>query len=151
MSPWPIASLLPHAGDMILIDDVLAHDADGLTARAVVRPGPYSLPDGALPPWLGLELMAQAIGAWAGCQARLTGAEVKLGFLLGTRRYHCQADALPAGAVLTIHVQRGFIDDSGMSVFECELRDGERQLANARLNVYQPKDPNVFIQEDTPQ
>ncbi|WP_312254217.1 hypothetical protein [Stutzerimonas nitrititolerans] len=52
MSPWPIASLLPHAGDMILIDDVLAHDADGLTARAVVRPGPYSLPDGALPPWL---------------------------------------------------------------------------------------------------
>lgn len=95
--------------------------------------------------------MAQAVGAWAGCQARLAGAEVKLGFLLGTRRYDCQAGALPAGAVLTIHVQRGFIDDSGMSVFECELRDGERQLASARLNVYQPKDPNVFIQEDSPQ
>ncbi|WYX37420.1 hypothetical protein WJ966_12245 [Achromobacter xylosoxidans] len=69
MTTWPIASLLPHAGDMILIDEVLAHDADSLRARAVIRPGPYSLPDGSLPPWLGLELMAQAIGAWAGCQA----------------------------------------------------------------------------------
>lgn len=44
MSPWPIASLLPHAGDMILIDEVLAHDADSLTARAVVRPAPTPCP-----------------------------------------------------------------------------------------------------------
>lgn len=33
MTTWPIASLLPHAGDMILIDEVLAHDADSLRAR----------------------------------------------------------------------------------------------------------------------
>ncbi|EFV85115.1 thioester dehydrase [Achromobacter xylosoxidans C54] len=150
MTTWPIASLLPHAGDMILIDEVLAHDADSLRARAVIRPGPYSLPDGSLPPWLGLELMAQAIGAWAGCQARLAGAPVKLGFLLGTRRYDCQVDALPAGATLTIQVQRGFTDASGMSVFECELRDDAGPLASARLNVYQPDDPNVFIQEQPP-
>lgn len=151
MTAWPIASLLPHAGNTILIDEILAHDADSLTARTVVKPGPYSLPDGSLPPWLGLELMAQAVGAWAGCQARLAGTAVKLGFLLGTRRYDCHADSLPAGAVLTIPVKRGFIDDSGMSVFECELRDGDRLLAAARLNVYQPKDPTVFIQEDSPQ
>ncbi|RBL81682.1 3-hydroxylacyl-ACP dehydratase [Streptomyces cavourensis] len=150
-SDWPIASLLPHAGNMILIDEVLAHDADSLTARAVVRPCPYSLPDGSLPPWLGLELMAQAVGAWAGCQARLAGTEVKLGFLLGTRRYECHADTLPAGAVLTIPIKRGFIDDVGMSIFECELHHGDRLLAAARLNLYQPQDPTVFIQEDSPQ
>ena len=95
--------------------------------------------------------MAQAVGAWAGCQARLAGVDVKLGFLLGTRRYECHADTLPAGATLTIPVKRGFIDDSGMSIFECELRDGDRLLAAARLNLYQPKDPTVFIQEDSPQ
>lgn len=150
-SDWPIASLLPHAGNMILIDEVLAHDADSLTARAVVRPCPYSLPDGSLPPWLGLELMAQAVGAWAGCQARLAGTEVKLGFLLGTRRYECHADTLPAGAALTIPIKRGFIDDVGMSIFECELHHGNRLLAAARLNLYQPQDPTVFIQEDSPQ
>jgi len=145
--PWPVASLLPHAGNMILIDHVDGYDDDSLRARAVVRPGPYSLPDGSLPPWLGMELMAQAVGAWAGCQARQAGEAVKLGFLLGTRRYECHSDRLPAGAALSIHVQRGLIDASGMSVFECELRDETRLLALARLNVYQPKDPTAFIQE----
>jgi predicted hotdog family 3-hydroxylacyl-ACP dehydratase len=151
MIPWSIASLLPHAGDMILIDEVCSHDADGLTALAVVRPGPYSMPDGSLPPWLGLELMAQAVGAWAGCQARLAGEPVKLGFLLGTRRYECHADAFPAGARLSIRVSRGLVDASGMSVFECELHDDARLLAEARLNVYQPKDPTAFIQEESPE
>jgi predicted hotdog family 3-hydroxylacyl-ACP dehydratase len=163
--PWPIASLLPHAGNMILIDDVLGYDADSLRARAVVKPGPYSLPDGSLPPWLGMEFMAQAVGAWAGCHAREAGASVKLGFLLGTRRYDCHSDGLPVGMALSIHVQRSLIDASGMSVFECELRElreerdesnesdegndrsDTRLLAHARLNVYQPKDPNEFTQE----
>lgn len=145
--PWPVATLLPHAGNMILIDEVQAYDATTLSARAVVRPGPYSLPDGSLPPWLGMELMAQAVGAWAGCQARQAGEAVKLGFLLGTRRYECHGGNLPAGATLTIHVERGLMDASGMSVFECELRDDTRLLAHARLNVYQPKDPTAFIQE----
>ncbi|MGE8688701.1 MAG: 3-hydroxylacyl-ACP dehydratase [Achromobacter sp.] len=151
MSPWPIASLLPHAGDMILLDEVRSYDADSLCAFAVVKPGPYSLPDGSLPPWLGMELMAQAVGAWAGCQARLAGEPVKLGFLLGTRRYEIHADTLPAGARLTIHVRRGLVDASGMSVFECELHDEARLLAEARLNVYQPKDPTAFIQEESPE
>ncbi|MOA65540.1 hypothetical protein D3C78_1919690 [compost metagenome] len=57
---------------------------------------------------------------------------------------------------LSIHVQRGLIDASGMSVFECELREARNEsnegddaplLAHARLNVYQPKDPNEFTQE----
>ncbi|MBO9328209.1 3-hydroxylacyl-ACP dehydratase [Achromobacter sp. HZ01] len=151
MIPWPIASLLPHAGDMILIDEIRSYDADSLCALAVVKPGPYSLADGSLPPWLGMELMAQAVGAWAGCRAREAGQPVKLGFLLGTRRYESHADALPAGARLTVQVRRGLADASGISVFECELHDGARLLAQARLNVYQPQDPNAFIQEESPE
>lgn len=151
MIPWSIASLLPHAGDMILIDEVSSYDTDNLSAVAVVKPGPYSLPDGSLPPWLGMEVMAQAVGAWAGCQARAAGLPVKLGFLLGTRSYECHVDAFPVGARLIIHVHRGLADDSGMSVFECELHDETRLLAQARLNVYQPKDPNAFIQEESPE
>ncbi|MCY1311920.1 hypothetical protein D9M70_622880 [compost metagenome] len=136
---------------MILIDEVRSYDADSLCAAAVVRPGPYSLPDGSLPPWLGMELMAQAVGAWAGCQARQAGDPVKLGFLLGTRRYESHADTLPAGARLTIHVCRGLADASGISIFECELHDEVRLLAQARLNVYQPQDPTAFIQEESPE
>jgi len=142
---WPIASLLPHAGGMILLDQVCHVDDDGLTARTTVKPGPYSLPDGALPPWLGLELMAQAVGAWAGCQARLAGEAVQLGFLLGTRRYDNHADCLPLGATLTVTAQRSLIDANGMAVFECVLHDDARLLAQARLTTYQPSDAAAFV------
>jgi len=142
---WPLASLLPHAGNMILLDQVCHADDDSLTARATVKPGPYSLPGGALPPWLGLELMEQAVGAWAGCQARQAGKAVQLGFLLGTRRYDNHVDCLPPGATLTVTAQRSLIDASGMAVFECALHEEKRLLAQARLTIYQPSDAAAFV------
>jgi len=149
---WPMASLLPHAGNMILLDHVCHADDDSLTAQATVKPGPYSLPDGALPPWLGLELMAQAVGAWAGYHACQNGTDVQLGFLLGTRRYEYHGENLPLGATFIVTAQRSLIDASGMAVFECTLRDGSddssneaRLFAQARLTIYQPSDAAAFV------
>jgi len=142
---WPIASLLPHAGRMVLLDAVCAVDDDHIVARTVVKPSPYVLPDGALPPWLGLELMAQAVGAWAGCQARKAGRAVNVGFLLGTRRYDCHIDTLPLGLSVTITARRSLVDANGMAVFECTLHVDARLLAQARLNIYQPPDPQALL------
>jgi len=143
----PLSSLLPHAGAMILLDEICHFDEQTLTALARVKPGPYSQEDGSLPPWLGLELMAQAVGAWAGCRAHRAGKPVALGFLLGTRRYQCHTDKLPAGTVLTVSAKRSLIDNSGMAVFECTLAADGRLLAEARLNIYQPPNVEVFMQE----
>ena len=41
--------------------------------------------DGQVPAWVGIEYMAQAIAAWAGCRARAAGKPPQLGFLLGSR------------------------------------------------------------------
>lgn len=148
---WPVSELLPHAGNTILIDTVVACGDDTLTALATVRPGGlYNLPDGSLPPWLGLEIMAQAVAAWAGCQARRAGMPVELGFLLGTRRYDCRVDAFAAGNTLIIDVARTLQDAGGMAVFECTLRAGDVLLAQARLNVYRPPDVHAFMQEAPP-
>jgi len=144
---WPLASLLPHSGAMILLDKVCQFDEDGLTALATVKPCPYSQEDGSLPPWLGLELMAQAVGAWAGCRAKQAGKPVDLGFLLGTRRYQCVIEQLPLGVELTVSAQRSLIDSSGMAVFECTLSENGRLLAEARLNIYQPPNAQIFMQE----
>jgi len=143
----PLSSLLPHSGAMILLDKVCRFDEDSLTALATVKPGPYSQEDGSLPPWLGLELMAQAVGAWAGCRAQIAGKAVDLGFLLGTRRYQCAIDKLPLGAQLTVKAIRSLIDSSGMAVFECTLAENEQLLAEARLNIYQPPNAQAFMQE----
>ena len=58
---------------MILIDRVLRFGDEDVETLATVRPGLFSQDDGSLPAWVGVELMAQSIAAYAGCQARQAG------------------------------------------------------------------------------
>lgn len=146
MNDWPIAELVPHAGDMILIDRVLRFGDEDVETTATVRPGLFSQDDGSLPAWVGVELMAQSIAAYAGCQARQAGLPVELGFLLGTRKFECNVEAFPVGAELRIRALRSLQDDNGMGVFECHL-DGPGIHAEARLNVFRPPEVASYLQE----
>jgi predicted hotdog family 3-hydroxylacyl-ACP dehydratase len=138
MIDWPLAELLPHAGDMILIDSITSFDDEQIHTTLTVRPeGLFNLPDGSLPAWVGIELMAQSVAAFAGCHARQQGNPVELGFLLGTRKFECNVDAFPAGSELTIHGIRSLEDDNGMGVFECHISAPGIE-ATARLNVFRP-------------
>lgn len=147
MIDWPLAELLPHAGDMILIDQVLAFDEEQIQTRVQVRPGGlFNRADGSLPAWVGVELMAQSVAAYAGCQAREHDHPIELGFLLGTRKFECNVEHFPAGSELTIHALRSLQDDNGMGVFECHLT-GPGIQASARLNVYRPPRPLDYLNE----
>ncbi|MBU3055160.1 hotdog family protein [Pseudomonas indica] len=147
MIDWPIAELLPHAGDMILLDAVERFGDEDVETRATVRPGGlFNREDGSLPAWVGVELMAQSVAAYAGCQARVRGEPVELGFLLGTRSYQCNVEAFVAGADLHIHATRSLQDDNGMGVFECRL-SGPGIEAFARLNVFRPPEVARYLQE----
>ena len=149
MSLWPIAELLPHAGEMILIDEVVHYSAESVETRLVVRPGGlFNQADGSLPAWVGIELMAQSVAAYAGCQARQAGLPVELGFLLGTRKFECNVERFPAGAELRIKALRSLQDDNGMGVFECHL-DGPDIHAEARLNVFRPPEVASYLQEQS--
>ncbi|VFR42069.1 3-hydroxydecanoyl-[ACP] dehydratase [plant metagenome] len=148
MIAWPVAELVPHAGHAILLDAVLRFDEDTLEASASVPADSiFNNPDGSTPSWLGLEIMAQAVAAWAGCHARAQGLPVTLGFLLGTRRYACDVPSFPPGIDMTVHIARSLQDDSGMGVFECSLRVRHTTLATARLNVFSPPDAAQFVAE----
>ncbi|MEE5130970.1 hotdog family protein [Pseudomonas alliivorans] len=150
MIDWPLAELIPHAGDMILIDQVLAFDEDQINTRLTVRPdGLFNEADGRLPAWVGVELMAQSVAAFAGCQARSKGEAVKLGFLLGSRKFDCNVAHFPVGSELNIHAVRSLQDDSGMGVFECTLT-GPDINAFARLNVYCPPNTADYLAEGAP-
>lgn len=147
MSLWPIAELLPHSGQMILLDEVLRFGAEDVEARLTVRPGGlFNLADGSLPAWVGVELMAQTVAAFAGCQARQAGAPVQLGFLLGTRSFTCNVEHFPAGCELHISALCSLQDDNGMGVFECHIR-GPNIHAEARLNVFCPPQIGSYLTE----
>lgn len=145
MSHWPIAELIPHAGDMILLDAVLEHDADHVRCtHKVAADGLLHAADGRLPAWAGVELMAQAIAAWAGCTARAKGRPVRLGLLLGTRQYRCNVTGFPPGSTLTVSARREFSDATGMGVFVCRI-EAPGVLAEAKLTVFSPPDATALF------
>ena len=143
---WPIAKLIPHAGEMILLDALLEHSPEHVRCRRVVPAvGLLHDADGRLPAWAGVELMAQAIAAWAGCRGKTSGEPVRLGFLLGTRHYTCNVAAFAPGTELVVEARREFADETGMGVFACRI-EAPDVVASARLTVFSPRDASALLQ-----
>ncbi|GLQ90287.1 hotdog family protein [Dyella flagellata] len=149
MTPWPIAEVVPHAGEMILLDGIEQVEGERIVCTRTVHSGGLFVDeDGSMPSWVGVELMAQAIAAWAGCRARAQQCPVQLGFLLGTRHYSCNVDSFPAGTRLRVEAVREFHDEQGMAVFLCHI-EGPGIHAEARLNVFSPPDVNAFFEQES--
>lgn len=144
-----IGELVPHSGAMVLLDRVLSADAENLCAEVTIHAGSvfYDAPSAGVGSWVGIEYMAQAIAAHAGYLARLAGAPVKIGFLLGARRYEAQLPVFAAGSVLQVHVQQALQGENGLGAFECRIEMAGAVLAQATITVFQPEDAKQFLQE----
>ncbi|MGR9013383.1 MAG: ApeP family dehydratase [Gammaproteobacteria bacterium] len=132
-----VADLIPHTGSMVLLDRIVSFDEQSLTAELTVRDdGLLGGDERSVPAWAGIEFMAQTIAAYAGVMAKQVHEPIRLGFLLGTRRYNSNAAAFKVGSTLTIRVEKIMQDDS-LGVFNCRIL-GESVEVTANLNVYQP-------------
>ena len=146
-----VEELIPHRGEMILIDSVQNDDAEHLHARARVRRDAwYADNDGNMPAWVGIELMAQAIAAYVGLFRWRQGKPIKMGFLLGARKYSCAVPMFPADAVLDIKISLMYREPGGLGAFGCTISVQERQLAEATVKVFEPDDPEQFMREERP-
>src|SRR5262247_1075096 len=141
-----IRSLLPHAGPMVLLDRVISANEESLRAEVRIRSDSLFCAAAGVGAWVGIEFMAQAIGAWAGYTGQLRGEPVKLGFLLGTRRYECSRPAFALGSRLEVRIQRVFQNENGLGSFECYIDDGEGRIASASVTVFQPVEVDDFLQ-----
>ena len=144
-----IGELVPHSGAMVLLDRVLSADAENLCAEVAIHAGSvfYDATSAGVGSWVGIEYMAQAIAAHAGYLARLAGAPVKIGFLLGARRYEAQLPLFVDGSVLQVHVQQALQGENGLGAFECRIEMAGAVLAQAMITVFQPEDAKQFLQE----
>jgi predicted hotdog family 3-hydroxylacyl-ACP dehydratase len=143
-----IRALLPHSGLMVLLDHVVAADADSLSAEVRVREDSLFCVDGGVGAWVGLEYMAQAIGAFAGYRARLRGEPIRIGYLLGTRRYDCKQPCFAVGSVLKIHVKRVWQSENNLACFDCRIDDESGELASANVTVFQSGDGGKIFEVD---
>ena len=137
----PIAELLPHRPPMLLVDRLLEDDAEMVRVEVTVRPDGLFVTGEGMPAWVGIELMAQTVASWAGLRAHESGEPVRLGFLLGTRKYECTLAHFPLGGRLEIEARQELVAENGLAVFACKIFLGTDLIASASLNAFQP--PNV--------
>ncbi len=140
MMEMNVSELVPHAGKMLLLDRVIVYDEESLTAELTVHEDGLFDRDGFIPAWLGIEYMAQAVAAHTGIIDKLEGRPVRMGLLLGTRRYECNTGAFKTGSRLLVKVKK-IVQNQGLAVFEGQLL-GDGIKAMAKLNVFQADNEN---------
>jgi predicted hotdog family 3-hydroxylacyl-ACP dehydratase len=132
----PVRELLPHDPPMVLLDRAISFEDATLIAEVDVRADSILCQGNGVPGWVGIEYMAQAVAAHAGCQARLEGKPPSIGYLLGTRSYKCSLAAFPIGETLQVHIESLYVEME-LGAFACRIDMGET-VASATINVYQP-------------
>lgn len=145
---YDIERVIPHRGTLRLIDRLLGWDDERVAVEVrVPADGPFSEEAG-VPAWVGVEYMAQAIAAWAGCRARQAGGEPSIGFLLGTRRYQSAWPHFPAGTLLRVEAIRELLGDNGLGMFACRIEANGDEIASANVSVFEPPDAMVYLENE---
>lgn len=141
-----VQDLLLHQPPMLLLKSIVKWDETGL--EALVDPKDSALfadEHGAVPCWVGIEYMAQAIGAYAGIESRTEGVPLCLGFLLGTRRYSAKVVSFDPEQLLRVKVRELLRDETNLVLFDCQIYADDQLLASAEIKAIQPKDANAVI------
>ncbi|NVD71145.1 hotdog family protein [Duganella sp. BJB1802] len=144
-----VRELVPHSGRMVLLDRVLSADDDNLCAEVRIHAGSMLAGEEGVGAWVGIEYMAQAIAAHAGWLALQRGEAVKVGFLLGSRKYASSVPLFATGSVLLVHVQRVLQGENGLGAFDCriDVAGGASAVATATVTVFQPDNVNQFLKD----
>lgn len=173
---YPVLDVVPHGKAMSLLDSIVACDDDGLQASLrITEQSPFFDGNG-VPAWVGIEYMGQAIAAFAGIADRKRKRAIKIGFLVGSRRYESNCAVFPLGAQLQVSVSPLTDHEEGLRVFACTIKgvaskgvasdaselattlgtaldsrdeDIEAVSVSANLNVFSPDNVEEFLQDNS--
>lgn len=134
----PIETLVPHAGPMCLLDEVLSHEPTRTSCS--VRAGDSSVladPAGRIGSHVALEWMAQCIAVHGGLLARGAGTPPRPGLFLGSRRATLPGGRFDADARFEVDAQLLRGSGVGPHAFACTLRrlGEESAIGEATLNI----------------
>lgn len=149
----PPQSYMPHRPPMLFISEVEAITDDMVVCKTNTdSDGPMKLvlsDDGTLDSYFLFEAMAQTIGAWAGHTKKIENEELKakdpqgdlladIGLLLSIRNGNLLIDKVPKNSELRITMYK-LLRDGQVASFEGNVFLGEKEIANGRITVYQPR------------
>ncbi len=144
---YQVTDLVPHAGPMVLIDEIVSFEAEGVHARATPRADGLFVASSwpSVPAWLGLEYLAQSIAAWSGFHEREARRSVKPGLLVGTRGFTSSTGQLPVGEQLDVVAERVVAGKGAISVFEGRV-EGADVRQTTRIKVVLPEDIGPYLE-----
>ena len=143
----PVASLIPQGPGMVLLDRMVAMGEDWGECEVTIRPDSLFCAGGAVPAHVGIEYMAQTLGALEGLWRVRAGKPVQVGLLLGARSYRSEVGRFEVGWTLRVRASQLLKAADGVSAFACEITHGGRRLAHAEIKAYQPDDIEPYLND----
>lgn len=149
INSYPIESILPHAHPMILIDKLSQYDEVKAVCMVTINENSnfYNSQLNSVPSYVAVEYMAQSIAAFANANNRDLGKDVAIGFLVSSRKFKVFVSEFKSLAQLTIEVEQLYLEDSGLAAFDCKVTLEGQLVAEAKINIFQPHNPQEFLAE----
>jgi len=131
-----IAALIPHAGAMCLLDEIVSWDTNSIRARSATHRAPDNpLRTGErLPVWSGIEYAAQAMAAH-GALFGIVSSRPRTGYLVSLRDVRAHAAYLDELAGdLTVEA-RHVHSNAALAVYSFAVCVGEREVLSGTATV----------------
>ena len=144
---YPIEQVVPHDHPMILIDELLSYDDEKAVCQLTITPKSnfYNQAKQSVPSHVAIEYMAQSIAAFANANEKDKGGQVSIGFLVSSRKFKVHVSEFKLNAKLIVSVEQLYVEDSGLSAFDCQVQQDEKVVAQAKINIFQPNDADSFL------
>lgn len=130
-----LVDVVPHRPPMLLLDEVVAWDANRVECRVVLRNDSPFVEGGRVASTLAIEYMAQCIAVFVGLEAYQRGEPIPLGYLVGARDISLPPDGFRVGDVLAVEAVPIWGGQT-LGSFQCKVDRMGEVVAQGSLNVY---------------
>jgi predicted hotdog family 3-hydroxylacyl-ACP dehydratase len=101
---------LPHRAPMILLSKIIEVSEASASCQVDITEQSMFFEDGRVPPWVGIEYVAQTVAVYSGNLGAKSGGQPTVGFLLGVRKYRSGVDGFLPGQKLVVKVEPILVD-----------------------------------------
>jgi len=143
----PVTTYILHREPMLFVRSIVDAgerfvETDSYLSRSNIF---YHRESGFIPSWLGIEMLAQTAGIWAGMEDERLQVPIKLGFLLGVRTYSTNIPGFSPEECYQNRIQTNFIADASV-VFSGEILDSRGALcASGELTAFRPENVEAYL------
>ena len=147
ISEMSLEQVLPHEHPMILLDELIECNDNSITTQINISDNSpfFDKALNGVPSWVGIEYMAQSIAAFAGIHSVLANELIRVGFLLGSRKYKADTDIFTQGQQVKVVANELYNEPEGLAQFDCQLIIAEQIVASAKVNTFRPQNADELL------